>query len=263
MSKKQSRRRPAAASARCRRSKVTAAITLALVCVVGTSLLAQVSSKGKGKRDSGEVSVMSLSPGGPSKEYIYAGGRLVATEEPTNTSTVILPRQLGVFFTDNWRLDHNGNNVWDGTPTDKLYQPFGISGDIAVAGDWTGNGISKIGVFRIESGLGKWYLDINGNGIWNGDVPGGDKIVLFGQEGDKPVVGNWNGIGGTSKIGVFRKEGQVTRWYLDLNGNSLWDGDVPGGDKIVLFGVEGDVPVAGDWNGIGGTSKIGVFRKEG
>ncbi|MEK6289060.1 MAG: hypothetical protein AABO57_25350, partial [Acidobacteriota bacterium] len=83
MSKKQTRRRPATASTRGRRNKVTAAITLALVCVVGTSLLAQVRSKGKGKRDSGEVSVMSLSPGGPSKEYIYAGTKLIATVEPT------------------------------------------------------------------------------------------------------------------------------------------------------------------------------------
>jgi len=51
------------------------------MCIVGASLLAQVNSRRKSEIPSGEVSVTSLS-GTPSKEYIYAGGRLVATEEP-------------------------------------------------------------------------------------------------------------------------------------------------------------------------------------
>ena len=54
-------------------------ITLVL-CILGTSMLAQVSSRKKPKSP-GEVSVMNLSASTPSKEYIYAGGRLVATEE--------------------------------------------------------------------------------------------------------------------------------------------------------------------------------------
>jgi hypothetical protein len=82
MSKKQlsgSRVRPRAGW---RKRRVAALITLALVCVISTSLLAQVDLQGRGKRTSGEVSVMSLS-GPPAKEYIYAGSKLVATVEPT------------------------------------------------------------------------------------------------------------------------------------------------------------------------------------
>ena len=54
------------------------------------------------------------------------------------------------------------------------------------------------------------------------------------------------------KIGVFRNG----TWYLDMNGNDSWD---PGTDAIISFGMAGDIPVVGDWNG-SGTTKIGVFR---
>jgi len=82
MSEKQSRKRLTGSWAGGRRNKWAAAMTLAMVCVVGTSLLAQVDLRTKAKRDGAEVSVMSLSAGNPSKEYIYAGARLIATEEP-------------------------------------------------------------------------------------------------------------------------------------------------------------------------------------
>lgn len=60
----------------------TVVVTTLVLCVVGT-ILAQVNSRKKGKRTSGEVSTMSLSASSPSKEYIYAGSKLVATIEPT------------------------------------------------------------------------------------------------------------------------------------------------------------------------------------
>ena len=60
----------------------TVVVTTLALCVVGT-ILAQVSSRKKGKRTSGEVSTMSLSASSPSKEYIYAGSKLVSTLEPT------------------------------------------------------------------------------------------------------------------------------------------------------------------------------------
>jgi hypothetical protein len=108
-----------------------------------------------------------------------------------------------------------------------------------------------MGVFR----QGKWYLDIKGNGIWDPSI---DTSATFGTAGDIPVVGDWNGSGNT-KIGVFRNG----MWYLDYNGSNAWEScGAPANaakDACISFGMSGDVPVVGDWNG-SGVAKIGVFR---
>lgn len=54
-----------------------------------------------------------------------------------------------------------------------------------------------------------------------------------------------------SKVGVFR----AGSWFLDANGTMAWDL----GDTTSSFGISTDVPVAGDWDGTGGSS-IGVYR---
>src|SRR6266404_7711449 len=94
MLKKQLSRKNTARPTRSRKSKLAVAITLVLVAIVSASLLAQVNSRRRSKGASGEVSEASLSAGSPSKEYIYAGGRLVATEEPTTTTSLSAPTNL-------------------------------------------------------------------------------------------------------------------------------------------------------------------------
>jgi hypothetical protein len=159
--------------------------------------------------------------------------------------------EIGVFrpSTGMWYLDQNGNDAWSGCGTDSCIH-FGMSGDLPVAGDWNNGGPGKVGVFRPSTGM--WYLDYNSNGQWDGC--GTDSCIHFGMSGDLPVAGDWNGDG-KSKVGVFRPS--TGMWYLDFNGNGQWDGC--GTDKCINFGVSGDQPVAGDWNG-SGTAKVGVFR---
>ncbi len=106
----------------------------------------------------------------------------------------------------------------------------------------------KVAVFN----AGAWYIDQNRNGIFDG-ISAGDGAPFFGQAGDIPVTGDWDGSG-ISKIGVFR----AGQWLLDVNGNGLWDGP-SGGDRLLNFGQAGDLPVVGDWNG-SGTAKIGIYR---
>ncbi len=80
-------------------------------------------------------------------------------------------------------------------------------------------------------------------GIWIPETGGNLKFAL-------------NGIG-TTKIGVYR--GSTGTWYLDLNGNTSWDG--PGRDAVNGWGGDAsDIPVVGDWNGTG-TTKIGVYQQ--
>src|SRR6266404_8990387 len=91
MLKKQLSRKNTARPTRSRKSKLAVAITLVLVAIVSVSLLAQVNSRRKSKGGSGEVSEVGFSAGSPSKEYIYAGGRLMATEEPASSTSLAAP----------------------------------------------------------------------------------------------------------------------------------------------------------------------------
>jgi len=134
---------------------------------------------------------------------------------------------------------------YNGSVPDSTVYTYGQAGDIPIAGDWTGSGVKRIGVFR--SGL--WILDTNNNGV----LDAGDKIVSFGQAGDIPVLGDWTGTG-TIKLGLYR----AGSFILDLSGHLS---GVPTGyaDANFPFGLSTDIPVVGDWNATG-TTKVGVFR---
>jgi hypothetical protein len=148
--------------------------------------------------------------------------------------------EIGVFrnSTHLFYLDYDGNGTWNGAVVDRQYN-FGLSGDLPVSGDWNNNGISEIGVFRNSTHL--FYLDYNGNGVWNGAVV--DRQYNFGTFGDKPISGDWNNDG-RSEIGVFRNSTHV--FYLDYNGNGVWNGAVV--DRQYNFGLSGDKPVTGKWS---------------
>ena len=145
--------------------------------------------------------------------------------------------KIGVFRNGQWFLDANGNGKWDGCGTD-LCQSFGQALDLPVAGNWNGGVPAGVGVFR----AGTWYLDYNGNGQWDGC--GVDRCYFgsFGQAGDLPAAGDWNGDG-KAKVGVFRNG----TWFLDYNGNGAWDGCSVDRCYFGSFGQQGDLPVAGKW----------------
>ena len=58
---------------------------------------------------------------------------------------------------------------------------------------------------------------------------------------------------GHLKAGVYRNG----VWYVDWNGNNQWDSTDAA--HLVFFGLPGDLPVMGDWNG-DGRLKVGVYR---
>jgi hypothetical protein len=158
--------------------------------------------------------------------------------------------KIGVYQNGFWYLDFIGNGLWDGGVVDQQYA-FGWADPnvIPVVGDWNGDGRAKIGVYY----NGFWYLDYDGNGVWDGDV--NDKAYAFGwpAAGVTPIVGDWNGDG-RAKIGIYYNG----LWYLDYDGNGIWDGGVA--DKAYTFGwaATGVTPIMGDWNG-DGRAKIGIY----
>lgn len=120
---------------------------------------------------------------------------------------------------------------------------YGSDGDVPVTGDWNGDGVATIGLFR----GGLWILDTNGNGRWDAE----DQVVDFGQPGDIPVVGDWNGDG-IDQVAVYRR-GQ---WLQDTDTNYQLDAH----DEVFEHGGPDDLPIAGDWNG-DGRDQAGVYEQ--
>lgn len=139
------------------------------------------------------------------------------------------------------RPDDRGSLEWllpGRTPGEHEVTAFGLAGDAPVRGDFDGDGVDGIGVFR----KGKWFLK-------NTSAPGEADIELtFGIPGDLPVVGDYDGDG-IDTVGVFR----AGVWYL-RNSNTTGEADLEIG-----YGVNGDDPLVGDFEG-DGIDTIGVFR---
>jgi hypothetical protein len=112
---------------------------------------------------------------------------------------------------------------------------YGKQGDMSIAGDFNGDGVTNIGIFR----KGTWFFDMDGNGRWGEEDV---RIDGAGQEGDLPVVGDFNGDG-IDDLGIFR----AGRWHLDTNGNR----ELEAQDAVFSMGGAGDLPVVGDFNGDG------------
>ena len=117
---------------------------------------------------------------------------------------------------------------------------YGQGGDYPITGDWNGDGIDTIGVYR----NGYFYLR-NSNSIGFADL-----TFPFGSAGDQPIAGDWDGDG-KDTIGVYHSS--TSTFYL-RNSNSA---GAP--DAIFSLGIPGDIGIAGDWDG-DGKDTTGVFR---
>lgn len=136
------------------------------------------------------------------------------------------PGPVGSFLLTNSIADQSA-------PTPELVFNFGLTGDLPVAGDWDGDTIDTIGVFR--PGTPGVFLLAN-------EFQVGPSITFtFGAKGDLPLAGDWIGQG-FDTIGVFRP-GKSTM----LLGNNF--ANVVDFSFLVPFGQSIDLPVAGNWDG--------------
>ncbi|MCC9656854.1 carboxypeptidase regulatory-like domain-containing protein [Rhodopirellula sp. JC737] len=116
---------------------------------------------------------------------------------------------------------------------DHVFQ-YGEQVDTPIAGDWNGDGIDQIGVFR----AGQWLLDDDADGRWTGKT----KPHQFGRPGDEPIVGDFDGDG-IDEIGVVR--GDV--WIIDSDG----DRRLTANDQriVVMRDTPDSKPIVGDFDG--------------
>jgi hypothetical protein len=142
----------------------------------------------------------------------------------------------------NWRvMQHTSAGPLRADAIDHVFQ-FGSSGDRVVVGDWSGDGIDTIGVFR----RGHWVLDVDGDGRFTSR----DATFDLGGSDAMPVAGDFNGDG-VDEVGVYERG----VWRLDSNGDRVLDER----DRVVRFGQPGDLPLVGDFRG-NGHDGLGVFH---
>jgi len=219
------------------------------------------------------------------------GAASVLTVPVTLNLLPTIPSEPGVYRSANglFILNTSGTRSFNGSDEVTLFMAGTgaagpLAGDIPVYGDWSGDGNTKIGIYRPSTGA--WYLDYNGNGVYDA----GDRTYQYGGiAGDYPVVGDWTGTG-YSKIGILRGGFE---WVLNNSGTGSFAGStpisltsgplagtsvpsdavfgfggqtgcitaLPGNFSIISTAVAGacDVPVVGDWSG-SGTTKVGVVR---
>lgn len=126
---------------------------------------------------------------------------------------------------------------------------FGNPGDVPIAGDFDGDGCDTVSIYRPHEAA--FYI-INRLGTEGGGLGVADVSYVFGNPGDRPFTGDFDGDG-IDTVGLHRASTGLM--YLR---NSHTPGNA---DVQFIFGDPGDTVVAGDWDGDGQDSP-GVFRPD-
>ncbi len=119
--------------------------------------------------------------------------------------------------------------------------------DIALAGDWDGDGDDTLGIYRPS--VQRFFLF--NKRCDNTSMGAADTSFGFGDPGDKPVAGDWDGDG-IDEVGLHRESTGLFYWR-NRNSTGVADG-------TIIFGDPGDRFVAGEWNGLPGYDTPALFR---
>jgi Tol biopolymer transport system component len=176
-----------------------------------------------------------------------------------NTFSDTAPTVQGVFEIENVGVFRPSGGQWklvlqNSAPAITITINFGQAGDLPVTGNWDGDSRTDIGVFR----NGTFHLAVLETNFFGQTVIEELAPIAFGQAGDLPLAGDWDGDG-KDDVGVFRP-GATGRFLLrqPRRLGAPFHGTVI--TTIAFdFGTTGDRPVAGDWNG-DNLETPGVYR---
>jgi hypothetical protein len=166
-------------------------------------------------------------------EYIHAGSRLVAIEDANANAAP--PADLAV-----WRPSSGQWWILGGPGSAQTTVQWGQSGDVAVPGDYDGDGKTDFCVFRPSDAI--WYI-VNSS-------TGSPAYIQFDVSTDKPVAADFDGDGRTD-VAVFRGSSGNGIWYILRSSDS--------GITTTQFGLDSDIPAPADFDG-DGRADINVWR---
>jgi hypothetical protein len=124
---------------------------------------------------------------------------------------------------------------------------FGNPEDYPLAGDWDGDGCDSVSIYRPAEAR---VFVINRLGSNDGGLGAADTSFAFGNPGDKPFTGDFDGDG-IDSVGLHRESTGLVYFR-----NTLTTGIA---DSQFIYGDPGDRIVAGDWDG-DGVDTMAVYR---
>ena len=125
---------------------------------------------------------------------------------------------------------------------------FGNPGDLPLAGDFNGDGCDTVSIYRPPEA--RVYI-INTLGANDGGLGAAEFSYIFGNPGDKPFVGDFNGDG-IDTIGLHRESTGFV-YFRQTHTQGIADSEF-------FFGNPGDRLVAGDWGIIDNIDTPAIFR---
>lgn len=167
-----------------------------------------------------------------SKEYIYAGSRMLAVEEPNApheaaTDLAVFRQSDGSWWILNALTGGTSGNYW------------GMAGDKAIPADFDGDSKADVAIWRPSTGV--WYI------IRSSD--GAGQYATLGVTGDIPVPADYDGDG-KADVAVYRPS-VSSYWYILRSSDN----------QVVYqqYGSTNDEAAQGDYDG-DGRADIAVYR---
>ena len=162
-------------------------------------------------------------------------------------------KEIVKYVNDTFLVDANQNNVWNGTAGGDQVQSVapGAPDGVPFACDCDGDANVELG--KVVTATSDVFIDLNGNGSWNGNA-GGDSATSFASAGGAGlfVFANVNATLGDD-ISKYYDAGDF--FQVDENGNRVWNGTA-GGDQVcsVAPGAASGAPCAIDPDGDGSSA---------
>lgn len=183
---------------------------------------------------------------------LQAGSGVESIPVASDTATF---RSAGAFAAA--RLISFSDGLWEsvGRGGDRERALWGTIGDLPVPGDYNGDGLTDLAIFR--SSDRSWWVRFSGANGPTLDT----RVAIWGAAGDQPVPGDYDGDG-ASDFAVYRRSGGELLGGVKEEGGAVWliqfaDGRV----AVERLGAGNDTPVPADYDG-DGTTDLAVWRPQ-